>query len=111
MNKTFFIIWCLACCPAFLMAQQPTQPLPATVEEEHVSPFFRHVDIGVTAGSLGVGLEVAAPLTSFLDVRTGFTYMPHFKPKMDFEVQVYDKDGKPNESRFNKMADEDSRMK
>ncbi len=106
MNKTSLMILFLACCPAVLVAQQPASLIPnPSPAGEGSSPFFRYVDIGITGGTSGVGLEVAAPLTNFLDVRTGFTYMPHFKPKMDFEVQVYDKDGKPSQSRFNRMAD------
>ena len=74
-------------------------------QEGQSSPFFRHVDVGLTAGTLGVGLEVAAPVTRFMDVRTGFTYMPHFEVKMDFPIQVYNTDGTPNAGRFQRMAD------
>lgn len=74
-------------------------------QETLFSPLFRHFDVGVTTGTLGVGLEVATPVTSFMDVRTGFTYMPHFEVTMDFPIQVYDKNGKPDATSFQRMAE------
>lgn len=104
MSKRFlFLLPILSVCS--LSAQTPqTQPLQVSADN-YVNPLFRHVDVGITAGTLGVGLEVAAPLTNFMDVRTGFTYMPHFEAKMDFGIDVYNQDGTPNVSRRQKMLD------
>ena len=63
-------------------------------------PRFQHVDVGFTTGTLGIGLEVATPVTDFMDVRTGFTYVPHFEVNMDFPIQVI-KNGKPDQESFN----------
>ena len=78
--------------------------LQVHAQEGQPSPLFKHVDVGLTAGSLGIGLEVATPLTRFMDVRTGFTYMPHFEVQMDFPISVYDNNRKPSSSRFERMA-------
>ncbi|MBQ9175661.1 MAG: hypothetical protein IJ139_02200 [Bacteroidaceae bacterium] len=39
---------------------------------------FNHVAVGVEAGTTGFGVELSAPLTHYLTLRTGFTTMPQF---------------------------------
>ena len=50
--------------------------------------YFNHLDIAVTAGTTGIGVEVASPIGKYVQVRTGFDYMPHINVNMDFGIQV-----------------------
>lgn len=75
------------------------------------SPTLHHIDVSLTAGSTGVGLDVAVPLSPSLGVRVGYAYMPSFKAKMTFGVQVgdsveskYDAEGNRVETKFDRMA-------
>lgn len=40
---------------------------------------FNHLSIGATAGLKGFGIELATPVTSYMQVRAGYTIMPKFK--------------------------------
>jgi hypothetical protein len=42
---------------------------------------FNHLAAGITLGTDGIGVEVAAPLTYQFSVRAGFEFMPKFKYK------------------------------
>lgn len=41
--------------------------------------YFNHLSAGVTLGTDGIGIEVAAPLTYNFSVRTGIAFLPRFK--------------------------------
>ena len=65
---------------------------------------FQHMDVSFTAGSMGVGLDVATPLCDFMQIRTGFTYMPKLTLNSDFRVETGD--GSPvSESGIQKISD------
>jgi hypothetical protein len=64
--------------------------------------FLDRLDIAVSAGTTGVGVDVSTPINEYLQVRAGFTYMPKFNYDMNFEVQVGET---KDESKFNKLAD------
>ena len=40
---------------------------------------LNHVSLGVSAGTTGIGFEVAAPITDQFAVRAGYSFMPKFK--------------------------------
>lgn len=46
------------------------------------------IDLGITAGSTGVGLEFEVPVTNSLGIRGGFDYVPHFTKTLHFSVSV-----------------------
>ncbi len=52
-----------------------------------------HLDVGITAGTTGLGIEVGTPLTPWLNVRAGFSWMPHFNIPMTFGLETFDLDG------------------
>lgn len=64
---------------------------------------FQHLELGVTAGSTGLGVELAAPIGKMVQVRTGFSYMPEFEPTMNFGVQVGD-DPAESQTKFENMS-------
>lgn len=49
--------------------------------DEDEFEFFNHVSAGVSLGTDGIGIEVAAPLTYNFAVRAGYVFMPKFKYK------------------------------
>ena len=69
--------------------------------------FFNHLELGVTAGSTGIGLDAAMPVGNVVRLRAGFTYMPKFEHDMNFGIQVGDEASSPEEqhTRFQEMAD------
>lgn len=76
---------------------------------------FKHVDVSITAGSTGLGVEAATKLNDMFRVRIGASYMPQWKHDMTFGVRVgdeparqYDKDGNRIETKFTRLQ---SRMK
>lgn len=40
---------------------------------------FNHISLGVSAGTTGIGFQLAAPLTANFAVRAGYTFMPKIK--------------------------------
>lgn len=49
---------------------------------------FKHLDLGFTIGSPGVGIELSAPLSDVVTLRTGGVFMPHLEMPMKFKVNV-----------------------
>jgi hypothetical protein len=47
---------------------------------------FDHVSAGVSLGTTGIGFEVAAPVTNYLQARVGYSFMPKFKVKGDQKI-------------------------
>lgn len=69
---------------------------------------LNHLDISFTAGSTGLGFDFAMPISKYVQVRTGATFMPHFEKKATFGIEV-SKNGESlteseKHSRFEKMA-------
>lgn len=47
---------------------------------------FNHLSVGVTAGTPGVGFDVAAPIGNYVQVRAGMSFMPSIK--FDTELDI-----------------------
>ena len=72
---------------------------------------FNHLDVAVTLGSTGVGVELASPIGEFVQLRAGFEYMPKFDYPMTFDIQLgdnpeskYDDQGNRVQTKFDRMA-------
>lgn len=65
--------------------------------------YFNHLDIALTAGSSGLGFELASPIGNMVQLRTGFSFIPGFSPTMSFDIQVGD-DPATSHSKFDKMS-------
>jgi hypothetical protein len=48
--------------------------------------FLNHVSFGVSAGTTGIGFQLAAPLSASFAVRAGYSFMPKFKYSKDFSL-------------------------
>lgn len=65
---------------------------------------FNHMDLGVTAGATGIGMEMSMPMSQWARVRAGFTYMPHFKLNSRFGVETGD-GSNLSQGTINKLVD------
>lgn len=65
---------------------------------------FTHLELGITAGSTGIGFDLASPIGEMVRLRAGFSFMPHFNMDMDFSVQQYNESGIVG-GKFDQMVD------
>lgn len=68
---------------------------------------FNNLDFSVSAGTTGVGIELASKITPIVQLRAGFHAMPEFEPKMNFGIEGgrFDENGNWVATRFENMAD------
>lgn len=73
--------------------------------EEKTSQAFRHLDISLTAGTTGIGFDLATPIVSDLvQLRAGFDIMPRWEKKMHFDIQSFDADGNVVSQKFDRLS-------
>lgn len=108
-----FMLFVFSLTPA--RGQTELQPETAKVDNN----IFTHLDLGITLGTDGIALDLAAPIGDYVQMRVGFAYMPRFEKKVSFQAQIgdtpepryhedgtpiLDENGKPIQTRFDKMA-------
>ena len=121
--KKVMILLAMASFGLNLMAQTDnTQSLPVLNEKnsEYIPVrqywkehnIFQHLDLSVSAGTTGIGIDLASPIGEYFQLRAGFDYMPRFTAKMKFDVMIgdkparqYDADGNRVESTFDRMKE------
>ena len=71
---------------------------------------FKHLEVSITLGTTGLGIDVAAPICDFLQVRLGYDYMLPFKRKFEMPLagggeaaRVYDETGNRKVTKFNEI--------
>ena len=64
---------------------------------------FNHLNVGVTLGTTGLGVEAGMPINNYLWVRSGLSFMPRMEVPMTFEIQVGD-DPATSKAKFNRMS-------
>lgn len=64
------------------------QQITEQAKKEMKEGAFRHLDIGLTAGTTGIGVDVAMPINEMFTLRAGATFVPHFEKKLPFHVEV-----------------------
>jgi hypothetical protein len=91
------------CCPHNYVQQQSLH--------SHKSGVFRNLDLSVTAGTTGIGIDVASKVCDYVQLRAGYEFMPRFQQSIYFPVEVggqaariYDDNGNRIESRFDKLS-------
>ncbi len=104
MNRCFILIASLLLSVGTAVAQ------PSSGEDQEPSSkvntgWLKHMDVGVSVGSTGVGIDAAFPIGKSLQVRTGFDYMPRVTMNMNFGIQVgEDSDPTVQDSKFDKLS-------
>lgn len=61
-----------------------------SVQAQKVEDFgvFKHVGAGVSVGTEGIGLNVATPVTNYLELGLGINFMPGIKIKGDVDMNI-----------------------
>jgi len=68
--------------------------------------WFNHIDIAATAGTSGIGFDVALPMTEWAQLRLGGVWMPYINFDPSFGVEVAENLPKEIQgSRFQQIAD------
>ena len=72
---------------------------------------FQNLDLSVTAGTTGIGIDVASKIGDNVQLRAGYEFMPRFKQSIYFPVEVggqpakqYDEQGNRVESTFDRLS-------
>ena len=72
---------------------------------------FQNLDLSVTAGTTGIGIDVASKIGNYVQLRAGYEFMPRFSMSIYFPVEVggepakmYDENGNRIESRFDRLS-------
>ncbi len=60
------------------------------VNAQEDNNLFNHVAVGVTAGTPGIGLDVAVPVGNYIQLRAGFATFPKIKVSTDLDLNEYD---------------------
>ena len=53
---------------------------------------FNHIGLGLGVGTTGITIDVAAPVTKYLDIRAGMDIMPNFKYGTSLDLNISEKD-------------------
>lgn len=99
------------CCDSLSCDVKPADNLAQKTLKSQKSGIFRNLDLSVTAGTTGIGIDVASKLGSYVQLRAGYEYMPRVNVSLYFPVEVggqaaklYDDDGNRIESRFDRLS-------
>ena len=72
---------------------------------------FQNLDVSVTAGTTGIGIDVASKIGDNVQLRAGYEFMPRFKQSIYFPVEVggqpavaYDEQGNRVETTFDRLS-------
>lgn len=73
---------------------------------------LQHLDLSLTVGTTGVGIDLSSPIGKYFQVRAGYNFVPPFNVKMEFPLTIngqpakkYDADGNRQKSTFDRMND------
>ena len=85
-----YIFACLILCSAITAEAQyiPAFQKDAIIRKDPGMSYwtkgnsFKHLELSLTLGTSGVGLDVAVPVSQIVQVRIGYDYMPQFKKQL-----------------------------
>ncbi len=90
---------------SLLMASTSFAQVQTTEKSADGKNLFNHLDGSITLGTTGIGVDLAMPIGNIVQVRTGFTFYPHYEQTMHFGVQVGDDtDPEVQDQKFNKLS-------
>lgn len=72
---------------------------------------FQNLDVSVTAGTTGIGIDVASKIGDYVQLRAGYEFVPRFNVKITIPAEVggepaelYDEGGNRVESTFDRLS-------
>lgn len=77
-----------------LFGKENSLPTTSWFKRNHVAD---NLEVGLTIGTTGFGLEVATPVTRWVKVRTGVDWIPSFHVPMNFDINTFS-DGLPSDN-------------
>lgn len=80
----------------------------AQTSENNLSDLFNHMDAGITVGSMGIGIDLAMPVTEWARVRAGYSFMPVSKVGMNFPIESAN--GPLDQSSLQKLIDKQGKI-
>lgn len=107
MKRILLIILIIISSATFLRAQRIWNHTPARLGNTYshsdtvAKPFlsnhkiFNNLEVAVSLGSSGVGIELATPITRWARLRAGLDWLPSFNVPMNFGINTFS-DGLPN---------------
>lgn len=81
--KKFVLLFFVLTLSANMLAQDNSQ-----VSRLAEKGILNHLDVGVNVGTLGFGVDVAVPVGDYVRIRAGYSYMPRFSIKSDFNIET-----------------------
>lgn len=60
-------------------------PLSTRMKEKNI---LSHMDLGISVGTTGIGIDLAVPVTNYVRVRAGYSYMPPIKLHSNFPIET-----------------------
>lgn len=76
----------------------------------HRGNTFEHLDVALSLGVTGIGIEVASPICEIAQVRVGYEFMPHFRKSLSADLMIgnqeclqYDENGDRIETNYDKV--------
>lgn len=99
--KRIACIWGVVLISTIPILAQETKKLTLTKTQN----LFNHLNLSVNFGTTGIGFDVSTPVGDYVQLRTGFDFMPKFHHNMTFGVQVGDSDEQISKERFDRLAD------
>lgn len=106
MKKVFFTI--VAACMVSMTQAQDSLNTESWFKKNHV---FQNLDVSLTAGTTGIGIDVASKIGDYVQLRAGYEFMPRFNMSVYFPVEVggkpakaYDANGNRVESTFDRLS-------
>ena len=105
--KKFVLLIAAACMLGTAQAQDSLQ----TESWFKKNKVFQNLDVSITAGTTGIGIDVASKIGDYVQLRAGYDYMPRFTKSIYFPVEVggepavkYDAQGNREETKFDRMS-------
>lgn len=83
-------------------------------QSESEKKIFDHLDISLTAGTTGLGIEASMPVGEYVHIRAGYSFFPHLESTSSFTIAsqaeldvkpVYDKQTGHRVDKLGKMLD------
>lgn len=105
MKKRFGIIVAALLTATLSFAQSADYPcVEGSTSNKDDKNILNHLDGSITLGTTGLGVDLAMPIGNRVQVRTGFSFFPHYEQTMHFGVEVGDdSDPAVQDEKFNKL--------
>ena len=108
MKRVLALAFLASTAAASATAQSKLEGLIDNIKTES----FNHMDVGVTLGTTGLGVDVSTPVGDYMQLRAGASFMPHFHHDMHFDVQLgdtkeskYDANGNRVTTKFDRLSE------